>query len=273
MKQYDRRLSNYQLVDPPDRLLSRWVAALALAGVGPLAYGQSTVIDIPAPLGSQWTQVVIQDEGPAIMRASTRNAGNNEIGKWNMEYVISASTEPHTNANSLALIYALQTYDPAVQGAVDRIDVSMGLFGVLSNFANKSVGGVRPVVQQDGQIYSVSGSTIGIFQGVVQGVLPPTTWSLLATDNWVRRDTSTGLDLSVSGSPIQFGLRWDLNANCSGQNGCSAAGIVLQVDALRFTIHPMAAAVPEPATWGMLLAGVLLLGSVSRRRVGADQAG
>jgi hypothetical protein len=234
-----------------------WAAALMSA-----ASAQSTIIDVPLPRQADWSISSLRHEGAATVRATTQNAAFRETGTWRIEFILPASTGPGSSSDSLALLYTLQGWDPAVQGAIDRIDVRMDIAGAFSSFASGTTGAIRPIVSQNGKIYSVSGSSVSINRSTVG----PTTWSLLSSNNWVQIDAQTGLDLSPAGQPLLFGFRYDLGTNCSGVSGCNIASTVTTVSNLRFEIHPVAAAVPEPATWAMLLAGITLVGAGARRR-------
>lgn len=238
-------------------VVSMWASALLSN-----AAAQSTVIDIPVPRQAEWTTTVLRDAGPATVRASTRNAGNNEIFMWQIDFIAPASAAPFSSNDSLAMLYNLQGWDPATQGGIAQIDIAMDIDGVFSSFADGVTGSIRPVVTQGGQIYSVFGSGVSINVDTVG----PTLWSLHASDDWVRIDAGTGLDLTRGGAPLLFGFRYDLGTNCAGATGCKAAGAVTTVSSLRYEIHPVAAAVPEPATWAMLLAGAALVGMRIRRK-------
>lgn len=234
-----------------------WAAALMSA-----ASAQSTIIDVPLPRQADWSISSLRHEGAATVRATTQNAAFRETGTWRIEFILPASTGPGSSSDSLALLYTLQGWDPAVQGAIDRIDVRMDIAGAFSGFASGTTGAIRPIVSQDGQIYSVFGSGVSINVSTVG----PTTWSLLSTDNWVQINAQTGLDLSANGKPLLFGFRFDLATSCSGVNGCSGSSTVTTINNPRFEIHPVAAAVPEPATWALLLAGAALVGARARNR-------
>jgi hypothetical protein len=242
--------------------LALGIASLCLTAMMQAANAQPTVIDIPLPRQADWSTISLRDEGPATVTATTLNAAFREAFIWRIEFIVPASSEPGTNNNSLALIYNLQGWDPATQGGIDRIDISMDIAGAFSSFASGHTGAIRPVLSQGGQIYSVLGSAIAINRSTVG----PTTWSLHATDNWLQINSATGLDLSANGAPLLFGFRFDLGTSCGGAAGCSSAATVTNVSNPRYEIHPVAAAVPEPASGAMLLAGVALLGARCRRK-------
>lgn len=244
------------------------IASLYLGAIAHSANAQSTVIDIPLPRQADWSTISLRDEGPAIVTATTLNAAFRETFTWRIEYVLPASSGPTTSNNSLALIYNLQGWNPAVQGGIDRIDISMDIAGVFSSFASGATGGIRPVLSQGGQIYSVFGSGVAINRSTVG----PTTWSLHATDNWLQINSATGLDLSANGAPLLFGFRFDLGSSCSGATGCTIASTVTNVSHPRYEVFPVAAPVPEPPSWALLLAGLLLTGSHARRRSVAGRA-
>jgi hypothetical protein len=237
-------------------------AGLCTAALMSAATAQSTVIDIPLPRQADWSISSLRHEGVATVRATTQNAAFRETGTWRIEFILPASTGPGGSNDSLALLYQLQGWDPATQGGIDKVDIRMDIAGAFSSFASGTTGAIRPIVSQDGQIYSVSGSGISINRSTVG----PTTWSLLATDNWVQINAETGLDLSATGKPLLFGFRFDLGTTCSGLNGCAAASTVTTVNNPRFEIYPVAAAVPEPASWALLLAGAALVGARARAR-------
>ena len=176
-----------------------------------------------------------------------------------------ASTGAYEASNVLAAIYEPFAWDPATDGAIERIDMSFDLFRSFSGFANGNSGFVRPVLRQAGNIYSVAFSSVAVDAGFDPA--KAATWSLLNTDNWVTLSGGTGLDFSANGDDIYFGFRWDLGSSCPGVRGCSGAGTVTTLDNLRFDVSAVTvSAVPEPGGLSMMLVGLGLMGFTARRR-------
>ncbi|MBK6294710.1 MAG: PEP-CTERM sorting domain-containing protein [Rhodoferax sp.] len=176
-----------------------------------------------------------------------------------------ASTGAYEASNVLAAIYEPFAWDPATDGAIERIDVSFDLFRSFSGFANGNSGFVRPVLRQAGNIYSVTFCSVALDASFRPA--KAATWSLLNTDNWVTLSGGTGLDFSANGDDIYFGFRWDLGSSCPGVRGCSGAGTVTTLDNLRFDVSAVAvSAVPEPGGLSMMLVGLGLMGFTARRR-------
>ena len=176
-----------------------------------------------------------------------------------------ASTGTYEASNVLAAIYEPFAWDPATDGAIERIDMSFDLFRSFSGFASGNSGFVRPVLRQAGNIYSVAFSSVAVDASFRPA--KAATWSLLNTDNWVTLSGGTGLDFSANGDDIYFGFSWDLGSSCPGVRGCSGAGTVTTLDNLRFDVSAVTvSAVPEPGGLSMMLVGLGLMGFTARRR-------
>jgi len=226
-----------------------------------------TVLSIPNPASPDWTQNVLRDGSLTTVAATT--PGN---ALWQVDYTLSPGLAPGaTNQDTIAFLYNGFTWSPAADGAVERIDVSMDGDAITSSFNSGVSGFLRPVLLQNGSIFGVSftGRQIALSDAATLN-----SWSLLSTDNWVTIDGGTGLDLSASGAPIQFGFRWDLGVQAPSTNtGPTAAGSTARttIDNLRFEIfsaavgQPPTASVPDGAST-LALAVIAALGLIVGRR-------
>jgi hypothetical protein len=243
-------------------MASKVLIPVALAVIACSAHA-GVVVDIDQPHQSEWTQVTLRDDGPPTVVASTQDGASNEIGEWRVTLVSPQTTTSFSSVNMFASIYNVFTWRPSSDGGIERIDVSFDLGSALSGFTSGLSGFVRPVVQQGGTIFSVASTSIAVDNGF--NPAKTATWSLLNTSNWINTSLGNGLDLSASGSDIQFGFRWDLGLNCTGLSGCLGTKTVTTLDNLRFDITSTNA-VPEPGVMSLFLMSLGLLGFIARRR-------
>lgn len=221
------------------------------------AWATTQTVSVADPDATSWETQLLMDGGPpSAVSATVAGSGDTE---WQVHWTLGRTTAPGSWTNVLALVYTGAAYDPGTQGAVEQLDVAIDLLGLSSSFSSGATGFVRPLLRQDGVVFTVAGSDAQV--GPVMAT--PSRWSFSATDNWVSLTPGAVLDLSAGGSPIEFGARWALGANCSGASGCNPGSAVTALDNFQWTVT---AAVPEPGSWALMLAGLAAVGVMKRRR-------
>ncbi len=178
---------------------------------------------------------------------------------------------------AVGLVESLFTYDPATQGKIDAINAS-----VLKDFsANVSDAVVspgapftfnntfRPLIEQGGQFYS------GFFVSPTSLVAPAGSGSTtgahsiggtgLTASSFSLFDPATGAfnaavhpDFSSSGSALTFGLFQVL-----GSTNPESSTVIADYSNYKVTVF---SAVPENASWEMMIGGFGLIGGLMRRR-------
>ncbi|WP_244859747.1 PEP-CTERM sorting domain-containing protein [Nitrosospira sp. NRS527] len=164
-------------------------------------------------------------------------------------------------------------YDPSVQGAINSIDASADFRGeifqngtsVPFNPVGGSKGGLQVLINQGGHLYS---NTLGVAgPPVVLGDSFNSGHSigLKATDFGLLTDFSTVVvDKTQHPSFTNGILELGISTGIYGKNlfGFPETNAVATFDNLSFTV----AAVPEPETYAMLLAGLGLIGFLGRQK-------
>jgi uncharacterized protein (TIGR03382 family) len=245
-------------------------AALSLGtGGAQAAIVSSTIADVGDMLAGEWTQQVLRDTGPSSVALSASPAGGNGGSFWLHEL-----TRPQgfgDSSNVVANLFGGASWDPATQGAVELIEFALDARGLFSTGIGIPISGfVRPVIEQDGTVYSVAGTSTQLNVGA--------TWQTITrlfsdSENWIDIAGSPGVlpDFSSSGGVIHFGYRFELSLTCPTFNntvGCSAVQTQLGVDNFRVTVGTdvQAAAVPEPPVIALLAMALMGLAWVGRRR-------
>ncbi|UAK26540.1 PEPxxWA-CTERM sorting domain-containing protein [Sphingomonas nostoxanthinifaciens] len=170
-----------------------------------------------------------------------------------------------------AIINSSFTYDPFTQGAITTIDASVDknftavappLFGYGNTF--------RPVIEQGGNFYTAVkfGTSVTVPAGgtTASSGFEVIALSALTAADFSQFDVTTGLvgtaHPDFAGSAITFGIGQVLAA--SPLSAGSAITVISDFDNLSIAVHT--AAVPEPASWALMVAGFGTIGSAMRRR-------
>lgn len=121
-----------------------------------------------------------------------------------------------------------------------------------------------PRILQDGKVYVLD----SVEDGAARANWVSFQHTTAATD-WVERNGTANPDFSASGSPIQFGYRVYLAANCA----CSINSLTLPsisgIDNLKISLKTLddpGESVPEPSTFAALAAGLGTLVWARRKR-------
>ncbi|MFN0184212.1 MAG: hypothetical protein ACKVQR_10400 [Aquabacterium sp.] len=247
------------------RFLSLPAAAAALfVSLGAQA-GSITVTDMRA---AEWTQTVLRHNGNASVSFNiVGRPGISLNTMWETQFSVPASSGANATSDVVSNMFNAASWNPATDGAVDRLNFAVDALRVFSSFGSREAGFLQPAVEQNGSIFAVPGislSTAGL------SLFSLLAWQVEDTDAWTRASGTGTLDFSASGGRLNFGYLWGLGTTCTINTGCRAADSVLGVDNFRVTITPQAVippgTVPEPGGVALLLGAAAAAAAAGRGR-------
>ena len=164
-------------------------------------------------------------------------------------------------------------YDPTASGAITSLDASLDRFTNPTNGGEISLVGsysLRGLAQQDGQLYQAT-FVFGPFNQ------PGGTWNLLSQTGILASNFST-LDatnfagsgvvggLNFAGDAITFGFAMRASGAVDGNGAPSTFDQANDLRADNFSLTVNSGAVPEPASWALLIVGFSAVGGLARMR-------
>jgi hypothetical protein len=188
-------------------------------------------------------------------------------------YEKTGSTSPAARFHALNSSFV---YDPSASGDILSIDMALdqrvSLFHNATQVNLASAGAqVRILAEQDGKLYlaarnAFTGLPFDSFISAASSGFLANEFTLFDTANPFAPRTLTGLDFG--GSAITFGFELAHFGVLS--NGGPSTGLVrskMAIDNLKITLNTQdrTGAVPEPATWALMIAGFGLAGAALRR--------
>jgi hypothetical protein len=189
--------------------------------------------------------------------------GGNPDSNWQHQFSVPQGNALSTRVRE-ANIYTAASYDPGASGALASLTIAYDVQVVFTSFSDGSAGFLIPALSQNGRIYR---QAVGAIGPLSPNWSPRSFTSTLAAD-WIEQDSNAHPDFSAAGGAMQFGYLFSLGTACSSPAGCKAASSGSALD--NFHVEAIAASVPEPATWALLMPGGLLI--AWRRRFGAVAA-
>lgn len=229
------------------REISRLIASILLlaavaAPASAASYADGNFLD------ADWSASILAQSGPPASFAAARFAsGGNPDAYRRLSHTYGGFGDITTGH-----LFAPAVYDPAAQGALAEVDVAFDLL-LLNGGASGTVA-YGALLEQAGTFYRA---------GFVLSTAAWTSYSLegltAASFAKVSGAGAATPDFSAAGAPITFGY---YAANGTGL--ASQTSTLSGIDNWEVTVT---AAIPEPETYALLLAGLGLLGFGARRKL------
>ena len=248
------------------------LAAAALAVAAPAFAATTTFVDADMALsGYNFTTYT---SGPGYTTETNQAVGNGGGTSFEALYAKVGQTTLTPRFQGLSKTFI---YDPSTQGAITTIDTSIDHFLAITSNGAPVTGivnlPVRLLAQQDGKLYDTFRipSTVYTFSGWTSVSFTGLTAADFLLFNPLAPYANrvlTGLDFA--GSAITFGFEV-LPTGVLTNGGPSTGSIrsAHRLDNFSVTVNSVGVtAVPEPATWAMLISGFALAGAALRRRRG-----
>lgn len=251
---------------PPQRgpgRLAGVVSTLVLS-IGCTSAAQALVINETTMDVAEWARTVVTQTGPATLTIFAQDFGGNPGSNWQHQYSVPAGNALPTRVRE-ANIYTAASYNPAQSGALASLTISFDVQVVFTSFTDGTAGFLIPVLTQGGHVYRQAVGVIGVLS---PNWSPRSFTSTTATD-WAEQDSNAHPDFSAAGGAMQFGYLFSLGTVCPNTTqGCKATAAGSALD--NFHVEAIAASVPEPASWLLLMAGGLF--AAWRKQFGAGSS-
>lgn len=209
---------------------------------------------------SDWNQVVERTAPAHSTSWFAQPFGGNNDSWLAIGYQHAASNAAYSDTIIVSSVFRNYAYTPWYFGAVDEISISFDAKGFNSTFPNASTAFLYPIIQQDGVVYSVSGSG---YAAITVGDWSTYRFNYSATDNWVSLNSADKPDFSTNGSDITFGVRFGMLVSCPGS--CNSISTTTGLDNFSYSVYA-APAVPEPSSYALMLAGLAVTAAYARKR-------
>ena len=165
---------------------------------------------------------------------------------------------PGASAAALGVVLNNTAYDPGVQGAINSLSISLQK-NLTSTIVGPFGNTIRPLIQQNGNYYLASMSLADVTGPTTTGYRTGT--GTFNASDFTLYDFTTGAfgvgNPNFASGVVKFGI---------GQIGTVSSAGNTFADYDNFNIRLATGAVPEPATWGMMILGLGAAGYAMRRR-------
>jgi hypothetical protein len=162
-------------------------------------------------------------------------------------------------------------YNPLIDGAIGSLSASLDRYfdprvdGDQSNVGSYSL---RVFAEQDGNTYQAifstpSGQPGGYWLNLAQSGIAASDFKLFDPSNYADSGSATGLNYAGDAITFGFGMRASGAVDSMGAPVTTSSSGTLRADNFRVTVN---GAVPEPATWAMLVVGFGMIGGALRMR-------
>jgi hypothetical protein len=164
-------------------------------------------------------------------------------------------------------------YDPTTSGAITSLDASLDRFADFTNGGAVSLVGsysLRVLADQDGQLYQATfvfgpfGQPGGTWNSLSQTGILASNFSTLDAGNFTGSGVVGGLNFG--GDAITFGFAMRASGAVNGDGSPSTFDQTNDLRADNFVLTVNSAAIPEPASWAMMIVGLGAIGGLARKR-------
>jgi hypothetical protein len=137
-------------------------AAVLITGVAARAAAVPAFdIEVGSMQAGDWARTVVVHQGTgSVSFAIAGKIGAVTDTHWLSSFSKPGSSGIDASQDSVANLYLVQAWNPATQGAVDRLDISLDATSFFSNFASRVGGFLRPVIEQGSTLFSVLGTDL-----------------------------------------------------------------------------------------------------------------
>lgn len=215
-----------------------------------------------------WEEVVIRNDSNGVTYfAQQELSGGNPGAHWSVGSSIPSVPAGTNNTVVVAFLNPAFTWDPATDGLIASMQFSFDLKRFSSTGYDPAFGGFfRPVIRQDGTVYSLTTD----FREA------PADWTqfdfaLTPGSPWTSFSGGLTPDFTVNGGLIEFGFRVNMGGGCSGASGnCLESSLISGLDNYSARIAGVSepgpgGEIPEPGTVALLGAGLFGMLLVRRR--------
>ncbi len=165
-------------------------------------------------------------------------------------------------------------YDPGASGAITSLDFSLDRFSNPTNGGQVSLVGsysLRLLAAQDGQLYQATfvfgpfGQPGGAWNQLTQNGILATDFTTLDATNFTGSGAPGGLNFGGDAITFGFAMRSSGAVDAQGAPSTFDQTSDLRADNFALTVNA-AAAVPEPASWALMIVGLGAIGGAMRAR-------
>ncbi len=164
-------------------------------------------------------------------------------------------------------------YNPTANGAITSLDFSLDRFAKVTNGGVDSLIGsysLRLLAEQDAQLYQATfvfgpfNQSGGTWHSLMQNGISAASFSTLDATNFTSSGAFGGLNFGGDAITFGFAMRAGVPLDANGNPSTFPQTTDLRADNFSLTVHT--AAVPEPASWALMILGMGGVGGAIRTR-------